>query len=268
MVEGENLNDTEDGIILGLGLARSLGVKPGDTITVLGNTIHGSINGLDLTVTGVFHTGAKNVDDTLFRIQLSQAHALLDTKKVETIAIGLHSYQDWEPFVANAKEKLPNLEATSFAVLDKVYYQHAVDWLGQQFYVIQFIIIFIVTLGIINTVSFTVLERTQEIGNLRANGESKKDVISLLLMEGSFLGAGGGLLGLLIALGINNGLLREGILMPPAPGITRQYNVFIELQNDMAVIALLVGCGTAIIGTLLASTKVTRISIADALRSI
>ena len=267
VIEGENLYETEDAILLGKGLARSLGVKPGDTITVLGNTVHGSINGLDLTVKGIFHTGAKNVDDTLFRIQLSQAHTLLDTEKVETVAIGLGSYEQWTRFVEQTDDLLPKIEATSFAVLDKVYYQHAVDWLGQQFYVIQFIIIFIITLGIINTVSFTVLERTQEIGNLRANGESKFEVILLLLTEGSIIGLIGGVLGVLIGYILNAALLGEGILMPPAPGITRQYNVMIELQSSMALLATVIGCTTAILGSFIASLKVTKISIADALRT-
>ena len=61
--------------------------------------------------------------------------------------------------------KFPKLEA-SFSELDKVYYQNSVDWLDTQFYVVQLIILSIVLLGIL--ISTSILERKQEIGNLRA----------------------------------------------------------------------------------------------------
>lgn len=267
VVEGDDLRAREDGILMGIGLARALDVKAGDTVTVLGNTIYGSINGLDLTVTGIFHTGLKEVDDALFKIQLGQAQALLDTDRVESIALGLTGYDAWPAFAKSFAATLPGLEATPFEVLDKVYYQHAVDWLSQQFYVIELIILMIITLGIGNTLSFTVLERKREIGNLRANGESVGDVMRLLLTEGFFLGSLGALAGAVSAWLVAQVLVRQGILMPPAPGITRQYHVKIELGLQMTLTAMALGLTTALIATAIAGRKVVRLPIGEALRS-
>lgn len=267
IIAGETLSNQEEGILLGRGLARAVDAKPGDIVTVLANTIHGTINGLDLTLTGIFHTGSQDFDDRIFRIPLKQAQILLDTDKVESVALGLKSLEDWEPVSKAIEKRFPELETVPFAVLDEVYYQHSVDWLKSQFKIIQLIILTIVLLGIFNSVSTAILERKQEIGNLRANGESVIDIIRLLACEGATLGLFGSILGILLALLINNTFLRNGILMPPAPGLTRQFHVMIELQPDMAIYAILLGTITALIATLFAGIRIARMPIGEALRS-
>ena len=263
---GENLSSQKDGILLGKGLARALDVKPGDRVTVLINTIHGSLNGGDFTVAGVFHTGSKDFDDTIFRIQISEAQTLLDTNKIESVALGLRDERDWDK-VQRWVATQPKLEATPFAVLDKVYYQHSVDWLNQQFAVFQLIILSIVVLGIFNTVSSGILERRPEIGNLRANGERPADIMKLLTLEGVIIGALGAISGLVFALMLNTTLLRNGILMPPAPGLTLTFYVMIEFLPAMAVRVFLLTAATAVIGTILAGFGVARKPIAELLRS-
>jgi putative ABC transport system permease protein len=265
--QGQMLTGQPDGVMLGQGLARSLRLKVGDRVTVLGNTIYGSINGVDLTVVGIFHTGAKEFDDRVFRLPLAHAQKLLDTPKVESIAVGLRSIEDWEPFAKAVAPEGSGLEAVPFAVLDKVYYQNAVDWLGSQFRVIRLVILFIVVLGIFNTVSTGVLERKREVGNLRANGEATRDVMALFLAEGALLGVGGALFGIAFAYLANVTIMSKGILMPPSPGLTRQYHVLIELQAWNAFEVFLLGSLCALIGTFLAAYKVSRMPIGEALRS-
>ncbi len=123
-------------------------------------------------------------------------------------------------------------------------------------------------LGIFNTVSSGVLERKQEIGNLRANGESSLDIVSLLTLEGLSLGVLGALIGCVLTVFLEATVLRDGILMPPAPGITRQFHVLIELQPEMAAKTCLMGIGATLLGTLVAGWKVSRMPIGEALRSV
>jgi len=268
IIDGTVLGPNEDGMVLGRGLAKALSVKPGDRVTVLANTIHGSLNGIDVIVTGIFHLGTKEMDDMIFQIQLPQAQNLLDTKRVENIALGLSSYESWDGVAKQIEARFPTLEATSFSVLDKIYYQHAVDWLDSQFNIIRLIILAVVLLGIFNTVSTAIMERTREIGTLRANGDSVKDILSLLGIEGFTLASAGALLGIAIVVLLNATLLRNGILMPPSPGITRQFEVLIELQPFMAVTAFTMGTITAVVATLFAGIRVARLAIGQALRAI
>jgi len=270
-IEGKNLSDEDNGVILGAGLARSLDVKIGDRVTVLTNTIFGSLNAADLQLVGIFHTGVKEFDDASFRLPLKQAQTLLDTQKIETIALGLKDESDdksWDEVKSVIESNFLNLEATPFAVLDEVYYQHAVDFLWAQFGAIRLIILVIVILGIFNTISTAILERKQEIGNLRANGESKKDVMKLLLAEGLIAGIFGSLLGIILSYLLNATLLRQGILMPPSPGITRQFHVFVELQASYLMVTVLLGIACTMLGTYFAGRKVVQTQIGELLRSL
>lgn len=261
------LSDEPDGILIGRGLANALHLKPGDRLTVLANTIHGSLNGVDLMVTGIFHTGSKEFDDVAFRIPLEQAKKLLDTDKVESIAVGLAHDGDWESFSKRASSQFPSLSATSFAVLDKIYYQNSVDWLKSQFGIIRLIILSIVVLGIFNVVATSIFERKAEIGNLRANGDSKWEVLTLLLSEGAAVGILGAFLGIAIAWALNSGFLAQGILMPPAPGLTRQFHVRIELDLMTALLTFGLGSMSCLIASLLSAWRVVGMSIGNALRS-
>lgn len=266
-VAGKNLTSESRGIVLGLGLARGLGVAPGDAVTVMARGAGGGMNQVTLDVVGIYHTGLKDFDDSVFRIPLKAAQALLETDRVENMTLGLTGVGDFAAVDEFIRSHHPELTAIPFSVLDKVYYQHSVDWLSAQFGVIQLIIITIVVLGIFNTVSSAILERKLEIGTLRANGESRREVMLLLGVEGLALGLLGAVCGIFLVLGLNATVLADGILMPPAPGITRQFLVLVELTPLMALKTAVLGICVTLLGTTLAGLKVTRQEIAELLRS-
>lgn len=268
IVEGQTLGAQADGILMGKGLASVLDAHPGKTLAVMVQDINGQLRQAALKVSGIFHTGSKEFDDVMFRVPLAHGQQLLQTKRIETLALGLRSLDDWQAVAKLVDDEFPNLDAVPFAMLDEVYYQHSVDWLDAQFGVIHVIILSIVVLGIFNTVSIAILERKQEIGNLRANGESQGEIMLLLLWEGIALGVTGAGLGLVLALSLDFLFLRDGILMPPAPGLTRQFRVLIEFQPSMALITFGLGSAAALLATVLASARIVRISIGDALRSV
>ncbi len=58
----------------------------------------------------------------------------------------------------------------------------------------------VATIGMVNTMTVTLLERTQEIGIMRAMGASKKDVLVLFSVEATIMGFLGGVTGLLIGI--------------------------------------------------------------------
>jgi putative ABC transport system permease protein len=265
VIEGKVLSTEEDGIILGKGLAEALKLKVGDRVTVLSNTHAGSLNAVDVYVTGIFFAGMKSFDDTFFRIQLKKAQELLDTQKVEFISLGLKNLEDW-PQVESWVETNAGFEATAFNVLDKVYYQNSVDFLQAQFGFIFLVIVVIVVLGIFNTVSTIIMERKGEIGNLRANGDSKKDVMVLLLTESLMLGLIGAALGVFISYFCNWTILANGIQMPPGPGITRQFTSYVELQTMFIPVCFAIGIASSVVGTALAARRVLKMPITELLR--
>jgi putative ABC transport system permease protein len=268
IVEGNPLRNAVDGIVLGRGLAHSLDLQLGQRVTLLSNTIHGTLNGADLEVVGIFHTGSRELDDSFFQVQLPHAQKLLDTDKVEKISLGLTRHEEWPRVEQVIRATFSGLEATPFEILDKIYYQNSVDFLNAQYNIVRAIILFVVILGVFNTATSAILERTQEIGMLRANGESKKDILGLIALEGTVAAAAGALIGLGLVVLLNLTLLRDGFYMPPGPGITRSFKTYIQLNVGMALEAGLLVMMSAVVGSILAALKVLRMPISNALRQI
>lgn len=267
-IEGSDFRELKDGIVLGRGLAEGLGVHVGDPVLLLVQDHEMKTRSAKVTVTGVFHTGSQELDSRLFRVPIRLAQALLQTERVESIAVALSNVDAWPTFAAAAKRALPQLEAVPFDELDRIYYRHAVDWLDSQFNFIRSIVLVIVFLGIFNSISITIMERTAEIGALRANGESRSEVALGMALETAILGLMGGGLGLLAGWLLSAAPLRAGIPMPPAPGITRSFRIFIELSPWDALEVVLLCLLTSVAGCVLPVGRATRMPIAEALRHV
>ncbi len=267
IIEGSQLTHQENGILLGKSLAESLYAKVGESVKLYTKDIHGSIRKETFQVTGIFQTGSAEFDKRIFYIQLPAAQKLLRTDSVETIAVGLKDHSYWKPLAKTIEDTFPALEADSFAELNKIHYQHAVDWLKAQFRIVEIIILTIVLLGIFNTVSTSILERRQELGNLRANGESCWDIIRVILLEGFFLGLGGSILGIVLAYSLAKGLLHHKVLLPPGPGFTKRTFLSFSFTEGMAFQTIFFNLLSALLASLLAGLKVIKMTIAKSLRS-
>ena len=265
-IEGHDLQGDED-VILGRGLAKSLGAHVGDTVTILTQTTHGQLNGADLKVSGIFHMGKKIIDDSFFRMPLKVSQQLLDTKSVELFSLATTGVDSWPTIASQLKTKDASLEAIPFEILDKIYYQNAVDFLSAQFAFIRVIILIIVALGIFNTIAVALLERAGEIGALRANGESRKRIALILFMENLILGCAGGALGICIAVMLDRTLLVRGIPMPPGPGTDRMFMIFLQMLPGHYISALLLPAVTAALASLWPIRRLLMRSIPDLLRS-
>ncbi len=266
--EGTPLDVEQNGILLGRGLANALRVQPGDTVTVIATSMKGTISKDKFAVTGIFHTGSKEFDSRVFKIQLAEAQRLLKTPKIETVSLALKNLSDWDRVAKEVETAFPALEAIPFDVLDKIYYKHSVDWLHAQFNVVQVIILGIVLLGIFNSVSSSILERKQEIGNLRANGESASQVLRLIAVEGGLLAIIGSAIGMAATYSILMLFIDKGLLMPPGPGQTRQFLVTFSFQWSMVGYTVLMNFFAAVAASLLAGIKAAKMPIAKALRSV
>jgi len=265
-VEGGDFKDRPDGIVLGQGVAQGLGVHVGDDVQVVTRDRKAAVRSAKVVVTGVFQTGSQEFDSRAFRVPIVIAQRLLPTDRVESIAIALSGVDGWPDFARAVKAALPDLEAVPFDELDRVYYRHAVDWLDAQFSFIRGIILLVVFLGIFNVITMTVMERTAEIGTLRACGDSRREIALGHVLEAAALGLLGGAIGLIAGWALTAGPLQGGVAMPPAPGITRSFRIFVELDVRDALQVLSLCTVTAAAGCLLPVWRATRIPIAEALR--
>ena len=81
-----------------------IGPKKGDLVTVLANTVHGSLNGVDTYVTGIFILGRKSLM-TLYSEYSFLTLRIFRYKKIESISLGLDSIDSWESVETYIKSK-------------------------------------------------------------------------------------------------------------------------------------------------------------------
>jgi ABC-type antimicrobial peptide transport system permease subunit len=111
--------------------------------------------------------------------------------------------------------------------------------------------------GVLNTMLMVVMERTREIGVLRAMGWRRRRVLVLILQESGYLGIGGGILGIIVALGM-------GGLMSTIPGLFGAFGLVWTWDSLLRtiVIALVLG----LLGGFYPALRATRLQPTEALR--
>ena len=260
-------NADEFGALIGRGVAKALNLKPGDSVTLMANTPDGALNTLELTVVGVFQTFSKDYDDRAIRIPLAAAQNLLVTNSIHNFVLLLDATEHTDLLVSQLRHALP---ATSYEVLSWLdlaeFYRSTVALYERQFGILQLIILFMVVLGVANSVNMAIFERTGEFGTQRATGDRRSRVFRLIMTETCVLGVVGTLLGLGLGVTLALVISKLGIPMPPPPNSNTGYTAYIRIVPVILVTSVAVGLLASIVAALVPAAKATRVPIADALR--
>jgi len=254
-------------------------VKPdqGTRIEMLASTAHGAPNVASLSVIASRNMGIKALDDVYLAMHLSQAQKLIygsGDPQVTAIQIQL-KHTDQIPAAKARLQKLiaqhfPNqpLEVLDFATLNPMYGQTA-QFMNSMFGFIATLIAVIVLFTIGNTMSTAVVERTVEIGTLRAMGLRRSGLRFLFLCEGILLGLIGAAAGVIIALGIAYLINHSGLTWTP-PGYSYAYLILVRVWQDPA---LLIGSVVGLVLVTVVSAwwpanRASKMMIVDALRHV
>ncbi|MDE2428157.1 MAG: ABC transporter permease [Burkholderiales bacterium] len=246
-------------------------------IEMLAANLHGAPNVASLTVVKAENWGLKEFDDNFMIMHLPQAQKLIfgsDQPQVTAIQIQLHHTAQ----IPAAKARLETLLATSFkgAPLEVLDYETLTPIYGQtiQFFdsvfgFIAILISVIVLFMVGNTMSMAVVERTTEIGTLRAIGQRRGGIRRLFICEGMLLGCIGAVLGVLSALLIAY-LINHGGLTWTPPGYVYAYPLKVRIWGDPGLIfgtafSLIV---VAIISAWWPANRAAKMMIVDALRHV
>ena len=130
------------------------------------------------------------------------------------------------------------------------------------------IAVLIASIGIFNTMTMAVTERTREIGVLKAIGASPKLIQRLFLMESTFIGVIGTVLAIAISYLVSfaSNLLLP-IVLEAATGEANFSNIqFSAIPWQLVVIAATISIGVAMISGLRPARKATKIEVMQALR--
>lgn len=203
-IVGENLSNREKWKVLVSGeMARQMKLPPKSDATVMATTLDGQMNALDVTVAGTYDTGTAATNDKSMIFSLQYAQQLYDTQKVDRIVVLL---DDWQHTWAVKDRIAAKLQQAGLACEIKtwnelsVFFNRVKDMFDMIFLFLFAIVLVIVVMSTINTMSMSVVERTREIGTLRALGLKKGGVTLLFGVEGTLLGFLGSLLGIILNL--------------------------------------------------------------------
>lgn len=267
---GENLAENDEyQVILGQGLANSISIKPKDPVILLSNSQSGSMNALDMSAKGIFHTSSKPFDDRALRVPLPAAQRLLQTDMIQTFVVLLDKTENTTRIKNQIetifREKNLDLEVKPWYEMAD-FYTKAATFYDSQFGILKFIIIIVSILSVFNTMNMSVLERIGEIGTMRAIGTSQKKVVTIFLTEGVILGVLGGILGLTAGLAVAKIVSFVGIPMPPPPGSNTPWTAHIQLVPWNFVQSFLIAAISSFASAIFPAIKASRLVISEALR--
>ena len=273
MISGDPLADEgpeagSDTVLLGRGVAESLGVEAGDWVTLLAMTPDGMLNALDMEVRGIITTGVQDLDTRFLKLHIKSAQRLLETDLVSDLVIGLEETR----WTAATRAELENRLAGQTPELRVVDWRQRAPFYDQVrslyagiFWFLGSIIFVLVVLSTSNTLMMSVMERVREFGTLLAIGTSRRQIAAIVVFEAIWLGLLGAVLGDFAGFVLIHGINSMKIMMPPPPGavsgIDLQLAVVPEAFGGAIVLMLVVLTLASIVPTV----KAVRLRIVDAL---
>ncbi len=199
-IKGKPLDSKNDfGVEMANGLAKQLELVPGNDGVIMGATLEGQMNAMDINISGTYNTGVADTNDKFIKVPFSFAQSFYDTQKADSIVILLDHWQHTDLVMQQLTETLASagieVEIKTWKELS-VFYKSVRNMFDMIFLFIFVIVFIIVIMSTTNTMGMAVVERTREIGTLRALGLKRRGVTLLFAAEGGLLGFTGCLFGL------------------------------------------------------------------------
>jgi putative ABC transport system permease protein len=271
--ELRRLGRTPHGVLIGQGLARALHLKEGDPLLLLGTTVDGGVNAVDVVIVGLLYTGSDEVDRLFVIVSHDTAADLINSTRVGEVSVMLRDRDAIEPAAASLVQTLGAAEDEHEYTVTRweesgVYYRAVRDLFSFMFAFLEVIIVVIVLISSWSIVNMTTMERVQEIGTLRAIGLKLRTITGIFLMEGAILGLLAVGLGLALQLLVVYLINSAAIQMPPVPGgnqgfiLKVQYFTEYHLIMTAAVVAAIVAANFASFFT------IRRLTIVEALEHV
>jgi len=205
-------------VLLGKDLAADLGVSVGDPITL---EIAGQ-KPLALMVDGLFDLGLSAVNQRWMVMDRQQAGALLGigdrVTSIEVQVLDVFTAQEiasqWEKRFTDLE--LESWQATNASLLAGLRSQSSSS------YTIQFFVLLAVILGVASVLAINAVQKSKQIGILKAMGIRTNSVARVFLIQGAVLGGSGAIMGFGLGLLLSQAFIflaqqQYGLLLKPIP---------------------------------------------------
>lgn len=190
MVEGDYMVGKSQ-VLVGIDLANELDLSPGDLIRL--SNLAG-VSG-SYTIRGVFDLGNQALNATWIFISLEGAQSIYQLSgAITAIEMQVEDVFQADTFSRRLEKSFPGLSWNSWQE-ENPDLLSALNSQGVSSYVIQVFVLLAVTLGISSVLAVSVIQKSRQIGILKALGISTAGVSRIFLIQGALLGLIGSLIG-------------------------------------------------------------------------
>jgi lipoprotein-releasing system permease protein len=194
------------GILLGRDLALNLGAGIGDVVSVLIPSFRLSPSGLipkqkKFVITGIFHTGLYDFDNSTALIPLRDAQKLFRMEgKVSMIQVRIENIFRAEKVAERIKAIVPpETYVTTWMEMNKPLFS-ALKLEKQLLFLTITLIVFVAALNIVATLILMVMDKTRDIGILIAMGATSRSIRKIFFFQGAMIGIVGTSVGVFLGL--------------------------------------------------------------------
>ena len=275
----EDLKPGEFGIILGSELARSLGVLPGEKVTLIAPT--GMVTPAAIlprlkqfTVVGVFEIGMYEYDVGLALIHMQDAQTLYRMgDQVSGVRLQLKDLYAAPRVARELSQKYDNSIGVDDWTRSHANFFRAVQMEKNVMFIILSLIVAVAAFNIVSTLVMAVQDKRADIAILRTLGATPASIMSIFVVQGALLGFIGLLIGVVggVALALNVDVVVPAIEHAFGVQFLSKDVYFIsELPSELlwsdVITIVVVAFVTTLIATLYPSWRAARVSPAEALR--
>ena len=275
----ESLVPGEFGIVLGSELARALGARDGDKVTLIAPqglvTPAGILPRLkQFTLVGIFEVGMFEYDSGLALIHLEDAQKLYGMgDRASGVRLKLHDLFQSREVTRDLMTRLRGDLYISDWTRSHANYFRAVQIEKTMMFIILLLIVAVAAFNIVSTLVMAVTDKQPDIAILRTLGASPGGIMKIFIVQGALIGAIGTLIGvaggIVLALNIDvvvpflERLLNVQFLSREVYYIT---DLPSDLQKSDVVSIALVSLVLSLLATLYPSWRAARVNPAEALR--
>jgi len=266
--EGQPLDD--DGtpqIIVGRKLANTLGVVPGDWINIATGTVSGAFRAVSARIKGTFSYNDLRMEGQLGFVPLSFAQKIMKTQGVDRVIVQIEDLDEAGAVASSIKARLASqgipLETRTWQALTTFYKSITQFWgVFSGFMVLGVSVLAFFSVLEVLTMAF--LERTREMGTIRALGTKRHQVFQTLLLEGVVLGVMGGAVGAALGFVLSLAINASGAGWLP-PGAIDPVPLHIEVSGSALGVPFMIAVVSTFLGTLYPALSNARKNIVQSL---